>query len=246
MLELDNIVRDFRVGPTHLRVLKGVSIRFAAGELVSITGGSGSGKTTFMNIVGLLDRPTSGSYRVDGRDVLAARANDLSALRNRLIGFVFQSFFLLPRLSAWRNVALPLTYRHTTEAEARERAHAMLERVGLGDRADHRPNELSGGQRQRVAIARALVGEPKILLADEPTGALDTKVSQEIMDLFKAVNRDFGVLVMIITHDPRIAAQCRRRVVLRQGLLVGEGEVAAEMDAIALERFGTPMTAHAW
>ena len=238
MLDLEDIVRDFKAGPSTLSVLKGISISLDAGDLVSITGGSGSGKTTFMNIVGLLDRPTSGRYRIDGRDVLQGRANELSALRNRLIGFVFQSFFLLPRLSAWRNVALPLVYRRTPNAEAKHLAHDMLERVGLGDRAHHLPNELSGGQRQRVAIARALVGTPRILLADEPTGALDTKVAQEIMDLFKEINREFGVLVMIITHDPRIAAQCRRRVVLRHGLLVPEAEVEAEMDVIALERFG--------
>ena len=238
MLDLEDITRDFKVGPSSLQVLKGISIRLEAGELVSITGGSGSGKTTFMNIVGLLDRPTSGHYRIDGRDVLQARANDLSSLRNRLIGFVFQSFFLLPRLSAWRNVALPLVYRRTPEAEAKRLAHDMLERVGLGDRTHHLPSELSGGQRQRVAIARALVGSPKIVLADEPTGALDTRVAQEIMDLFKEINREFGVLVMIITHDPRIASQCRRRVVLRQGLLVREEDVEDEMNAIALERFG--------
>ncbi|MDO9413880.1 MAG: ABC transporter ATP-binding protein [Pseudolabrys sp.] len=241
MLDLQDIVREFTVGPTQLRVLRGISIKFDAGEMVSITGGSGSGKTTFMNIVGLLDKPTSGRYLIDGQDVLQARADNLSALRNRLIGFVFQSFFLLPRLNAWRNVALPLMYRRTPEAEARRLAHEMLERVGLGDRTEHMPSELSGGQRQRVAIARALVGSPKLLLADEPTGALDTKVSQEIVDLFKQINRDFGVLVMIITHDPRVAAQCARRVVLRNGLLVAEEEAEAEMDAIALERFGQPL-----
>ena len=247
MLELCDIVRAFNVGPTELRVLKGVSMTVNAGELVSITGGSGSGKTTFMNVVGLLDKPTSGTYRIDGRDVLGARADELSALRNRLIGFVFQSFFLLPRLSAWRNVALPLMYRRTPDAEARRRAEAMLDRVGLGDRGHHLPSELSGGQRQRVAIARALVGEPRILLADEPTGALDSKVSQEIMDLFKEINRETGVLVMIITHDPRIALQCTRRVVLRQGLIVPEDETEAEMQAIEVSRFGNarPAEAHA-
>ena len=245
MLELREIVRAFKVGPTELRVLKGVSITVNAGELVSITGGSGSGKTTFMNVVGLLDKPTSGTYTIDGKDVLGARADELSALRNRLIGFVFQSFFLLPRLQAWRNVALPLMYRRMPEAEAKRRADAMLARVGLGDRGHHVPSELSGGQRQRVAIARALVGEPRIVLADEPTGALDSKVSQEIMDLFKEINREMGVLVMIITHDPRIAAQCTRRVVLRQGLVVPEDEVEAELSAIEMSRFGQPAAAGA-
>ena len=238
MLDLRDIVRSFRIGPTELRILNGVSITVNAGELVSITGGSGSGKTTFMNVVGLLDKPTSGSYTIDGRDVLGARADDLSALRNRLIGFVFQSFFLMPRLEAWRNVALPLMYRRMPEAQARRRAEAMLARVGLGDRGHHLPSELSGGQRQRVAIARALVGEPRVVLADEPTGALDSKVGQEIMDLFKQINREMGVLVMIITHDHRIAAQCTRRVVLRQGLVVPEDEMAAELNAIEAGRFG--------
>ena len=238
MLDLRDIVRSFRIGPTELRILNGVSITVNAGELVSITGGSGSGKTTFMNVVGLLDKPTSGSYTIEGRDLLGARADDLSALRNRLIGFVFQSFFLMPRLEAWRNVALPLMYRRMPEAQARRRAEAMLARVGLGDRGHHLPSELSGGQRQRVAIARALVGEPRVVLADEPTGALDSKVGQEILDLFKQINREMGVLVMIITHDHRIAAQCTRRVVLRQGLVVPEDEMAAELTAIEAGRLG--------
>ena len=162
MLELHDIVKAFKIGPTELRVLKGVSMTVQAGELVSITGGSGSGKTTFMNVVGLLDKPTTGRYTIDGKDVLGARSDELSALRNRLIGFVFQSFYLLPRLEAWRNVALPLMYRRMPVAEARRRAEAMLERVGLSDRAHHLPSELSGGQRQRVAIARALVGQPRV------------------------------------------------------------------------------------
>ncbi|MBU8541092.1 ABC transporter ATP-binding protein [Falsiroseomonas tokyonensis] len=219
MLELVDIGRSFRVGPGEMHILRHLSLTVAAGELVSIMGGSGSGKTTLMNIIGLLDKPTSGQYRIDGQDVLRAEARELSRLRNRLIGFVFQSFFLLPRLNAWRNVALPLMYRGTPEAEARRRALAMLERVGLAERTEHMPAMLSGGQKQRVAIARALVGEPRVVLADEPTGALDPKVSQEIMDLFLELKREFGVLILIITHDPGVAAQCERQVVLANGAL---------------------------
>jgi putative ABC transport system ATP-binding protein len=219
MLQLADITRSFKVGPGQMQILRGISLEVGAGELVSIMGGSGSGKTTLMNIIGLLDKPTGGTYRIDGKDVLGAQADELSRLRNRLIGFVFQSFFLLPRLSAWRNVALPLMYRGTPEAEARRRAHGMLERVGLKERTDHMPAQLSGGQRQRVAIARALVGEPSVVLADEPTGALDPKVSREIMELFLEMNRELGVLIIIITHDPGVAAQCPRQVMLDTGLI---------------------------
>ena len=222
MLELADIHRSFKVGPGRMPILNGVSLSVAKGELVSIMGGSGSGKTTLMNIIGLLDKPSSGTYAVDGQDVLRAQADDLSRLRNRLIGFVFQSFFLLPRLNAWRNVALPLMYRGTPEAEARRRALAMLGRVGLDERTEHMPAQLSGGQRQRVAIARALVGEPSVVLADEPTGALDPKVSGEIMELFLEMNRELGVLIIIITHDPGVAAQCPRRIVLDAGLIASD------------------------
>ena len=222
MLQLNGITRSFRVGPGTMQILRGISLEIGAGELVSVMGGSGSGKTTLMNIVGLLDKPSSGTYRVNGEDVLGARADALSRLRNRLIGFVFQSFFLLPRLNAWRNVALPLQYRGVPEQEARRRSLAMLGRVGLAERTEHMPAQLSGGQRQRVAIARALVGEPAILLADEPTGALDPKVSGEIMQLFLDMNREFGVLIVIITHDPGIAAQCPRRIVLDRGMVASD------------------------
>ena len=217
MLELQDICKTFRIGPTEVQVLRGLSVSLEAGELCSIMGGSGSGKSTFMNIVGLLDKPTSGAYRINGEDVLSAHADALARLRNRLIGFVFQSYFLLPRLPAWRNVALPLMYRGTPLHEAREHAHDMLARVGLADRADYLPASLSGGQRQRVAIARALVGTPAIVLADEPTGALDPVIGQEIMDLFVKLNRELGIMILVITHDPDIAAQCRRQIVLRAG-----------------------------
>ncbi|WP_424812453.1 ABC transporter ATP-binding protein [Roseococcus sp. YIM B11640] len=219
MLELRGISKSFKIGPTERTVLHDLDLDLAQGELVSIMGGSGSGKTTFMNIVGLLDRPTKGTYRIRGEDVLAARADAQSAMRNKMIGFVFQQFFLMPRLNAWRNVALPLMYRGTPEAEARKKAEYMLGRVGLGQHLAHMPNMLSGGQKQRVAIARALVGDPAVLLADEPTGALDPVVSREIMGLFEEINRELSVLVLIITHDPGVAARCRRRLVLTQGHL---------------------------
>lgn len=227
MLELRSITRRFRIGPTERTVLHGIDLDLAAGELVSLMGGSGSGKTTFMNIVGLLDRPSSGSYRIRGENVLAAEADAQSLMRNKMIGFVFQQFFLMPRLNAWRNVALPLMYRGTPEAEAKRRAEAMLDRVGLGQHLTHMPNMLSGGQKQRVAIARALVGEPAIVLADEPTGALDPLVSREIMGLFEEMNRELGVLVLIITHDPGVAARCRRRLMLTQGHLADQSVVPA-------------------
>jgi putative ABC transport system ATP-binding protein len=225
MLELRGIKRSFKIGPTERTVLHDLDLDLAAGEMVSIMGGSGSGKTTFMNIVGLLDRPTAGTYRIRGEDVLAAGVDQLSAMRNKMIGFVFQSFFLMPRLNAWRNVALPLMYRGTPEGEARKRAEHMLGRVGLGQHLTHMPNMLSGGQKQRVAIARALVGDPAVLLADEPTGALDPLVSREIMNLFDEVNREMGVLVLIITHDPGVAARCRKRLVLTQGHLADQTNV---------------------
>jgi putative ABC transport system ATP-binding protein len=219
MLDLAGITKRYKVGPTESVVLNHLSLHLAPREVVSIMGPSGSGKSTLMNIIGLLDRPTSGTYRIAGEDVLAARPDAASSMRNRLIGFVFQSFFLLPRLNAWRNVALPLLYRRTPEAEAKKRARDLLARVGLADRMEHMPAQLSGGQRQRVAIARALVGNPALLLADEPTGALDPVVAQEIMDLFLEVNRELGVLVLIITHDPGIAEQCPRRLVLGGGAI---------------------------
>ncbi|MBY0335161.1 MAG: ABC transporter ATP-binding protein [Acetobacteraceae bacterium] len=227
MLELRGITKTFRIGPTERTVLHDLDLDIASGELCSLMGGSGSGKTTFMNIVGLLDKPTQGSYRINGEDVLGAKADALSRLRGRLIGFVFQQFFLMPRLNAWRNVALPLMYRGVAEAEAKRKACAMLERVGLGAHTEHKPSMLSGGQKQRVAIARALVGDPAILLADEPTGALDPTVSREIMDLFIEMNRDLNVLVLIITHDPGVAARCRRRLELVKGRLATQEKLAA-------------------
>ena len=225
MLQLIDIRRSFRIGPVTTDVLRGVDLEVGAGDLVSIMGPSGSGKTTLMNIVGLLDRPSSGSHFLDGRDVSGLGDDALSALRNEHVGFVFQSFHLLARLTALENVCLPLVYRGAARAEAIRRAHAILERVGMGDRTHHRPDQLSGGQKQRVAIARALVGEPALLLADEPTGALDADTAGEVMALLRRLNAERGVTILIITHDPAVARQCTRQARIRDGKLF-EAEAA--------------------
>ena len=222
MLRLTDIRKNYRIGPTEVEILKGVSITVGEGEMLSITGPSGCGKSTFMNIIGLLDRPTSGSYAIDGTEVSYDDDDRLSNIRNRSIGFVFQQYHLLPKLTALENVLVPLVYRPGAPpaAEARERGLEMLRLVGMGERGHHKPSELSGGQQQRVAIARALVGKPTLILADEPTGALDTKVGQEIMDLFRQLNAQEGITVVIITHDPRIARQCTRVAEMHEGRLV--------------------------
>ena len=220
MLQLTDIRKDYRIGPVTTEILRGVDLAVGAGDLVSIMGPSGSGKTTLMNIIGLLDQPTSGGYVIDGRDVSKLVDDELSTLRNAHIGFVFQSFQLLPRLTVVENVSLPLVYRGTSRAEMRRRALAILERVGMGERGDHRPDQLSGGQKQRVAIARALVGEPAVVLADEPTGALDAATAREVMALLAGLNAERKVTILIITHDPEIARQCARQVRIREGRLV--------------------------
>ena len=219
MLRLRDIRKTYRVGPVAVEVLRGVDLDVDQGDFVSIMGASGSGKSTLMNIIGLLDSPSSGSYALDGREVSAMTDKRRSAIRNARIGFVFQSFHLLPRLTALENVRIPLTYRGTAGAETARRAHAALERVGMADRAGHRPNELSGGQQQRVAIARALVGEPAIVLADEPTGALDPATGNDIMDLFAELNREEGTTLIVITHDAEVARRCARRTRIVEGML---------------------------
>jgi putative ABC transport system ATP-binding protein len=225
LLELEGIRKHFQIGPTRLEILKGIGFEVAAGELLAVMGTSGSGKSTLMNILGLLDRQSAGAYRIAGEDIGKLDEPSLARLRNERIGFVFQQFNLLPRLNARDNVALPLQYRGLPRREALARARAMLDAVGMSERDHHRPNELSGGQQQRVAVARALVGEPDLILADEPTGALDSQVGQEIMDMFLRLHREQGTTVIIITHDPGIAAQCARRLRMRDGLLV-EDEAA--------------------
>lgn len=222
MLHLSDIRKSYAIGPTQVDILRGVSLKVAEGEMLSITGPSGCGKSTFMNIIGLLDRPTSGRYAINGVEVAYQDDDRLSAIRNRSIGFVFQQYHLLAKLTALENVLVPLVYRPgaPAPAQARERGLEMLKLVGMGERAHHRPSELSGGQQQRVAIARALVGQPALVLADEPTGALDTRVGQEIMDLFCQLNAREGITVVIITHDPRIAQQCKRVAAMHEGQLV--------------------------
>ncbi len=218
MLRLSDIRKTYRVGPTTVDVLRGVDLEVNRGDFVSIMGASGSGKSTLMNIIGLLDEPSSGSYSLDGREVSAMTDNRRSAIRNASIGFVFQSFHLLPRLTALENVRLPLIYRRAGGAEAGRRARASLERVGMADRAGHKPNELSDGQQQRVAIARALVGGPAIVLADEPTGALDPTTGNDIVNLFAELNGD-GTTLVVVTHDPEVAHRCARHTHIDAGAL---------------------------
>jgi len=215
MIEIENITKVYQMGETEVRALDGVSLKIADGEWVAITGPSGSGKSTLMAILGCLDSPTSGSYQLDGIDVAKMCDDDLAAVRNKKIGFVFQQFNLLARTSALENVALPLLY--ATGNHQRDRAQAALKAVGLGDRMGHRPNELSGGEQQRVAIARALVTEPSILLADEPTGNLDSKTGKEIMALFSELHHARGITVIFVTHDPSIAANAQRVIHIQDG-----------------------------
>lgn len=226
ILNLQNIYKDYQQEKLVVPVLKNVSLTVEEGEYVAIMGPSGSGKTTLMNIIGCLDRPTSGTYELAGENVLKLKDRELSDLRLKSIGFVFQSFQLMPRESAVENVALPLSYAGVRKKERRIRATKALERVGLGDRVNFRPTQLSGGQKQRVAIARAMVNHPKILLADEPTGALDSKSGEQIMELFDSLNEE-GVTIVMITHDPRIAAKAKRIVRIIDGeIYEGEGDGA--------------------
>ena len=222
MLRLIDIRKKYIIGPAELEILKGVTLSVAKGELLAIMGPSGCGKSTLMNIIGLLDKPSSGSYYIEEKPVTDIDDDALSAIRNGKIGFVFQQYHLLGKLTALENVGLPLIYRGKTGRSSKERCLEYLNKVGMADRAHHRPTELSGGQQQRIAIARAMVGNPVIILADEPTGALDTQVGQEIMDLFKRLNLEEGITVVIITHDPNIAKQCKRFVTMRDGILIDQ------------------------
>lgn len=221
ILEVKDVCKDYIQGKMVIPVLKHVYFDMQEGEYVAIMGPSGSGKTTLMNIVGCLDQATSGTLILDGQDISKCTENEMSDLRLRKIGFVFQNFQLLPRQTALENVELPLTYAGVSKKERRERALQALARVGLEDRVDFQPNQLSGGQKQRVAIARAIVNQPKILLADEPTGALDTASGEQVMDLFQSLNDD-GVSVLMITHDAEIASYAHRKVVIRDGILKKE------------------------
>jgi putative ABC transport system ATP-binding protein len=220
IIQAHNLVKHYQHGPNLVEALRGVSFEVQQGEFVAIMGPSGSGKSTLMQILGCLDRPTHGTYQFCGVPVDQLDDDALAAIRNQKIGFVFQSFNLLPRLSAWKNVSLPLLYAGIPRQERRQLAVDALDLMGLADRVDHRPNELSGGQQQRVAIARALVNNPAMLLADEPTGNLDSRVGIEIMKIFQELNGLRGVTIMLITHDARVAEYCQRRLSLQDGKIV--------------------------
>ena len=220
IIELEGITRSYQVGGDELKVLKGISLHIEEGEFVAVMGPSGSGKSTLMQIMGLLDRPTNGVYRLMGHDVSRLSDDEGAALRSKTIGFIFQMFNLLPRITVRRNAELPLLYNGgKSEREIRQRAETILESVGLGDRMDHRPTELSGGQQQRVAIARALINEPALILADEPTGNLDSRTGEEIMNLLLGLNKERGLTLVIVTHDPTIASRTQRVIRLRDGLI---------------------------
>lgn len=227
MIEIRDLEKVYQMGEETVAALAGVSVDIARGEHIAITGASGSGKSTLMNIIGGLDRPTRGIYRFDGVDVSGFNDDDLANFRCRRIGFVFQSFQLLPRLTALQNVELPMVYAGLPPVERRARAAALLERVGLGARTGHRPTQMSGGQQQRVAIARALANSPDLLLADEPTGALDSATGKEVLELFKALNAE-GLTLVLVTHDQKVADQARRRVTFQDGKIISDETGAAQ------------------
>jgi putative ABC transport system ATP-binding protein len=233
VISVRNLVKTYQVGEHVVKALRGVNLEVQRGEFLAVTGPSGSGKSTFMHIIGCLDRPTSGQYLLDGQDVSRLSKDALAAIRNKKIGFVFQGFNLLSRTSALDNVELPLLYGGggMKAVDRRKRAMDVLTAVGLGDRADHHPNQLSGGQQQRVAIARALINNPSILLADEPTGNLDTRTSIEVMGIFQRLNQDRGITVVLITHESDIAEYGTRTVLFRDGQVVADRAVARQRNA---------------
>ena len=222
VIELKDLVKTYHVGETEVRALRGVSYKIGQGDFLAIMGPSGSGKSSLMNILGCLDRPTSGEYIFEGEDVSKLDKDRLARIRNQKIGFVFQSFNLLSRTTALENVELPLFYSTTDSRDMTERALAALAAVGLSDRAHHKTNQLSGGEQQRVAIARALLNNPTLILADEPTGNLDSKTSSEVMNIFKSLNEAKGMTIVMVTHEPDIAAWASKRIYLKDGLIIRE------------------------
>ncbi len=240
MIEIKGVTKVYGMGGTSVHALAGIDLTIATGEMVAIMGPSGSGKSTIMNIIGCLDRPTTGTYMMAGKEVGQIDDDDRAEVRNQHIGFIFQSFNLLPRLTALQNVETPLIYRGVGQRRRRELAMEALRTVGLGDRGDHRPTQLSGGQQQRVAIARALASQPSILLGDEPTGALDSRTGQEVLALFQGLNH-LGRTVVLVTHDERVAAHCKRIVRLRDGLIIQDQPPEHRLDAeVELARLASP------
>lgn len=231
LIEIENLVKTYKMGDVTVHALRGVSLEIEQGSFVSIMGPSGSGKSTFMNILGCLDKPSSGRYRLDGVDIGSLNRDDLAAIRNEKIGFVFQNFNLLARTSAAENVELPLLYNGKPNRDHRERAVQALHSVGLAGREDHHPNQLSGGQQQRVAIARALINDPQIIMADEPTGALDSRTSVEIMAIFQRLNRERGITVVVVTHEPDIAEYGTRVIMFKDGRVKSDRMVDRSREA---------------
>ena len=217
VVKLENVVKTYSMGESEVHALRGISFQIEQGEFLSIMGPSGSGKSTCMNMIGCLDRPTSGLVEINGEETAKMTEKELAVLRNQTVGFVFQQYHLIPSMNVLENVMLPLKYAHVEHSERKERAEEALEAVGLGDRLKHRPHELSGGQKQRVAIARAMITQPKILLADEPTGALDSTTGKQVMELFKRINQEQGTTIIIVTHDPRIGESTKRCIRILDG-----------------------------
>ncbi len=233
LIEMHGIRKSYYIGkPNELEILHGIDLTVYPGEFVAIVGESGSGKSPLMNIIGVLDKPTSGEYTLDGINIHDAKDNQLADIRNRKIGFVFQTYNLIGRQSALKNVELPMLYAGVPGGERTRRAKEWLERVGMGERMKHQPNELSGGQKQRVAIARAMVNEPALILADEPTGALDSQTSRTVMDLFHEMHNTYHKTIVLITHNPELADECERVLTLRDGLIVGERKGSGKRAAL--------------